>query len=120
MCTMLEPCVPFDSHVGDRWCHMGGEWHHMGVVCAVWEPCVPYGRLMEAYGRCMLHYRSSVHQMGLCDPYKSHMHHTGPCVRNLGGGWYYMADASTAWGPRGRWHCMGAVGTIWEPNVAIM
>jgi hypothetical protein len=122
-CSMLEPCVPYGSHVGARWCHMRGEWHHMGAAygsgvccmgatCAIWEPD----------GRCMLPYRRSMHPMGPREPYRSHVHHTGAygsCVRHTGGGWHYMRAASTALRPHGSWHCMGAVGTIWEPDVSI-
>jgi hypothetical protein len=44
MCTMLEPCVPYGSHVGARWCHLGCKWGPygsgvccMGATCAMWE-----------------------------------------------------------------------------------
>jgi hypothetical protein len=66
------------------------------------------------------------------------MHHTRPCVRHLGGGWYSMAAASTAWGTTwemalygssghhmgarcshhvGGWCQRGFACPIWEPRV---
>jgi hypothetical protein len=89
--TMREPCAPCWSHV----CHAGAmcaiepcgshmlpygrrmapyescmtpKWDHMGLVCAVWEPHVPYGSQIEPHGRCMLPYRSSMHPMGPHEP----------------------------------------------------
>jgi hypothetical protein len=63
-----------------------------------------------------------MHPMRLLEPCMSYMHHTGPygsCVSHMGGGCHDMRAASTAWGLHGSWDCMGAMGTIWEPDVAI-